>query len=363
MYLTTGDLEVDGNETERCGFNGHPMCEFCSNPFYGDNELYMHMSTEHYTCHICQRQHPGQYEYYNNYDDLESHFSQAHFLCKDDDCLTKKFVVFATESELKRHNAKEHGGNMSRSRRSGGSSMASCICRLNKVTVLNTSPVWPATNRQTKSSASSCHQKKPSSGSGHISSSSSPVFSLSGPPKQAAATGFVSSNFACPKNSTGTSKVAQSASGPKIINTGSLDSDFPSVSANQTNKEPATASIQRVPKVGDVHAVNNSLVEKIRDALERDDNKFSAFKEISSDYRKDIINTEEYLAYVYQFGLSHLLLELARLCPDAEKQRELVETYNLSIMIFDSAQLVYSLRGGVVGGNNDSSVGNWFRRS
>ncbi|KAM1272304.1 hypothetical protein ACFX2J_033008 [Malus domestica] len=457
-HTETGDLEVDGNETERCGFNGHPMCEFCSNPFYGDNELYMHMSTEHYTCHICQRQHPGQYEYYNIYDDLESHFSQAHFLCKDDDCLTKKFVVFATESELKRHNAKEHGGNMSRSKRNialkipvsfqcrrsneadlhgpyvrgrgfhfnsadnqlsvalqashdtataercrnassstqqasihretseletvagrfealataefesssrenprielqeassfpplpvaqryrqqklrngsaglGGSSMASRIRRLNKVTVLNTSPVWPATNRQPKSSASSSHQKKPSSGSGHISSSSSPVFSPSGPVNQAAATGFVSSNFTSPQNSTGTSKVTQSASGPKIINTGSLDSDFPSVSANQTNKEPATASIQRVPKVGDVHVVNKSVVEKIRDALERDDNKFSAFKEISSDYGKDIINTEEYLAYVYQFGLSHLLLELARLCPDAEKQRELVETYNFNM--------------------------------
>lgn len=80
---------------------GHPLCEFCRTPFYGDNELYSHMSTEHYTCHICQRcgfmctvtwyklviidqlkltgsypliscrQHPGQYEYYKNYDDLE----------------------------------------------------------------------------------------------------------------------------------------------------------------------------------------------------------------------------------------------------------------------------------------------------
>jgi len=34
---------------------GHPLCEFCRTPFYGDNELYSHMSTEHYTCHMCQR--------------------------------------------------------------------------------------------------------------------------------------------------------------------------------------------------------------------------------------------------------------------------------------------------------------------
>ncbi|VVA37471.1 PREDICTED: zinc [Prunus dulcis] len=458
-HTETGDSEVDGSETERGGFNGHPMCDFCKNPFYGDNELYMHMSTDHYTCHMCQRQHPGQYEYYNKYDDLENHFSQAHFLCKDEDCLTKKFVVFATESEIKRHNAKEHGGNMSRSRRNialqipvsfrfrrsneqelhgrghgshfdaadnqlslalqasldtttverchntssstqevfirqetneletivgsfeslataesepssrcshelrensrnelqqesafpplpvaqsdrrfrngseglSGNTMASRIRRLNKVTVLNSSRSWSTTNRQPKSSASSSHQKKPSSASGLMSSSSSPVFSPSktAPVRQAVTTGFVSSNFASSRNSTGTGKVTHSSSPPNLIKSGSLNSDFPSVSATQTNKEPASSL--RLPRVRDVHTVNKSLVEKIRDALESDENKFSAFKEISAEYRKDIINTEEYLAYVYQFGLSHLVLELARLCPDAEKQRELVETYNFNM--------------------------------
>lgn len=55
QHVRSGDSEVDGTEEERSGFAGHPMCEFCKSPFYGDNELYMHMSTEHYTCHICQR--------------------------------------------------------------------------------------------------------------------------------------------------------------------------------------------------------------------------------------------------------------------------------------------------------------------
>lgn len=55
QHIHTGDSEVDGSESERGGFAGHPMCEFCRNPFYGDNELYTHMSTEHYTCHLCQR--------------------------------------------------------------------------------------------------------------------------------------------------------------------------------------------------------------------------------------------------------------------------------------------------------------------
>lgn len=55
QHIKTGDSEVDGSESERGGFMGHPICEFCQDPFYGDNELYLHMSTEHYTCHICQR--------------------------------------------------------------------------------------------------------------------------------------------------------------------------------------------------------------------------------------------------------------------------------------------------------------------
>ncbi|KAG0563177.1 hypothetical protein M758_8G009100 [Ceratodon purpureus] len=93
------------------------MCEFCRKRFYGEHELYQHMSTEHYTCHLCQRARPGHFEYYRNYDDLEMHFRDKHSLCEHPDCLSKKFVVFVSEAELKRHNATTHGGSMSRSQR------------------------------------------------------------------------------------------------------------------------------------------------------------------------------------------------------------------------------------------------------
>lgn len=55
QHLVKGDSKVDGTQEERAGFTGHPMCEFCRKRFYGENELYAHMSTEHYTCHFCQR--------------------------------------------------------------------------------------------------------------------------------------------------------------------------------------------------------------------------------------------------------------------------------------------------------------------
>ena len=45
------------------------------------------------------------------------HFQQEHYACGHASCLESKFVVFASEQELRQHQAKEHGGNMSRAER------------------------------------------------------------------------------------------------------------------------------------------------------------------------------------------------------------------------------------------------------
>ncbi|KAF8387697.1 hypothetical protein HHK36_026351 [Tetracentron sinense] len=491
QHINTGDSEVDGSESERGGFMGHPMCEFCRNPFYGDNELYSHMSTEHYTCHICQRSHPGQYEYYKNYDDLEAryfqclsqiHFRRDHFLCEDEACLAKKFIVFTSESEMKRHNAIEHGGHMSRSKRNAvlqiptsfrfrrnneqdrrrgrgrgfhpdssdnqlllaiqasfetanadstihdlpsnaqvvsdhgemseidaivgpfeslgttdsepslryrqalgqnsmnaplaessfpplpmapssqqklkhdserlaKNTMAARLRRSNKgtVTVLNSAQAWPATSRPVSSSSSSA-QSRCITNYGLVSSSSS---SSSNQSKPATANGpapssYASSTQARPAtvhgvvsassssslwSSSSTSTVSHSTSAPNLVDSGFFGttfSNFPPVSAIQKNKLPTSS--QSSLKVEDVRTANKSLVERIRAALEFDEDKFAAFKEISAEYRQGLISTVEYLSYVHQFGLSHLVVELARLCPDAQKQKELIETYNASVL-------------------------------
>ncbi|CAK7340454.1 unnamed protein product [Dovyalis caffra] len=494
QHVRTGDSVVDGSEIERGGFTGHPMCEFCENPFYGDNELYLHMSTEHFTCHICQRQHPGQYEYFNNYDNLEIHFGQEHFLCEDEACLGKKFIVFATESELKRHNAMEHGGRMSRSKRSavlqiptsfrfrqinehdrhrgghgsrsdssgyqmnmanednletanaerpygissnaqsfstrreegeidiitnpfeslttidseppsryrqdigwnsrsapmeemsfpplpvassssqqrsrnglGGSSvntMAARMRRRNMVKVLNTSRAWPAANNHPNSLASISYQSRPVPDSGVLSSSSSLSLSQS---KQATvkesvlsthtssaqagpsrANGLVlSSNFpSSSRTSNRNSRVSQATVAPNAVDRTSLKSvsSVPFLSATKADKMSTSAST--LPKVEDVQSANKALVEKIRAALEFNDDKFTAFKIISTEYCRDIIDTAEYLASVYQFGLSHLVPELARLCPSAEKQRELVEIYNYNVSMKGSVENGLSIDNG-----------------
>ncbi|CBI37014.3 unnamed protein product, partial [Vitis vinifera] len=451
QHINTGDSEVDGNEAERGGFMGHPMCDFCRSPFYGDNELYSHMSTEHYTCHICQRQNPGQFEYYKNYDDLEIHFRRDHFLCEDEACLAKKFVVFQSEAEMKRHNAIEHGGRMSRSKRNAAlqiptsfryrrsteqdqrrgrgrtfnrdssadqlslaiqasletanandtyhdpppssSSSTQAVSdhydsdpiiqpfeslamtdsesssryrqalghnpmnvplvesffpplatapSSSKANVLHSGQGWPAPNRGSVPLSSSSTQSKVANIAPVPSSSLDQVKSATGSGSapnsyasfaQARPTtvhGFASSGSS--SNSGSISRISHSASAPNLADSRSFDpsmSDFPPVSATQKQKLPTIT--QPVLNAEAVHTANKSLVEKIRAALEFDEDKYTAFKDISGQYRQGSIDTAVYLAYVQQFGLSHLVLELARLCPDAQKQKELLETYNASV--------------------------------
>ena len=72
------------------------------------------MQTSHFWCHLCQRNNPGQYAYYRDYAELENHFASDHHLCEHPDCLEKKFIVFMSAGELKRHVAKEHPEGMSK---------------------------------------------------------------------------------------------------------------------------------------------------------------------------------------------------------------------------------------------------------
>lgn len=443
QHIDTGNFEVDGSESERGGFTGHPLCEFCRSPFYGDNELYTHMSTEHYTCHICQRQHPGQYEYYKNYDDLEIHFRRAHFLCEDEACLAKKFVVFASESEMKRHNTLEHGGHMSRSKRSAAlqiptsfrfrrsneqdtrrgrertfrrdssinlemsnsdgvfqdpsstssvdvvsdhmetndidivqpfeslatsdseppsrylqalgqnssravpleessfpplpmstgntrqnrnqdlkKTMAAHLRRQNNrnINVLHSNRAWNATNHGPglpSNSSTSMPTTTVTTNAVNATSSSS-----SGSIRAILSAGSSSSS----KNSGSSSRTVQNpveTSGSRPL------SDFPPVYAAQMHNSQTNNQV--VLNAGDVQTANKSLVEKIRAGLEFDEDKYAAFKCISGDYRQGLIGTPEYLAYVQQFGLSHLVLDLAKLCPNPQKQKELIGTYNASL--------------------------------
>ena len=103
---------------DQSGFKGHPECGFCRQRFYGDDELYVHCRDKHEKCHVCDRRNPArQQQYYVDYNSLEQHFSKDHFLCPDQECIDKKFVVFESEMDLKAHQLEAHPNGLSKDAR------------------------------------------------------------------------------------------------------------------------------------------------------------------------------------------------------------------------------------------------------
>ncbi|KAL8969677.1 MAG: hypothetical protein Q9197_004206 [Variospora fuerteventurae] len=103
---------------DQSGFKGHPECGFCRQRFYGDDELYVHCRDKHERCHLCDRRNGGrQQQYYVDYNSLEQHFRKDHFMCADQECLEKKFVVFDSELDLKAHQLQTHPNGLSKDAR------------------------------------------------------------------------------------------------------------------------------------------------------------------------------------------------------------------------------------------------------
>ena len=103
---------------DQSGFKGHPECGFCRKRFYGDDELYTHCREQHEKCHICDRRNNGRNpQYYLNYQMLEKHFQDAHFVCLDAECQANKTNVFESEMDLKAHQLAEHPNGLSKDAR------------------------------------------------------------------------------------------------------------------------------------------------------------------------------------------------------------------------------------------------------
>ncbi|GAA5811864.1 hypothetical protein MFLAVUS_005310 [Mucor flavus] len=104
------------NKEDETGFSGHPECVFCQSRFYSADELFEHCRDKHEQCHLCLKK-GIQRQYYANYDSLEKHFKQDHYLCIYKECLDNKFVVFDSDIDLKAHEVETHGNGLSRQQR------------------------------------------------------------------------------------------------------------------------------------------------------------------------------------------------------------------------------------------------------
>ncbi|KAI5794636.1 hypothetical protein FPQ18DRAFT_256801 [Pyronema domesticum] len=100
------------------GFTGHPECGFCKERFYSMDELFGHCREKHERCFICDRNSTTpNVQYYINYQSVEEHFKRDHFVCPDDECLEKKFVVFENEIDLKAHQLEVHPNGLTKNAR------------------------------------------------------------------------------------------------------------------------------------------------------------------------------------------------------------------------------------------------------
>ena len=107
LYYSSGDYETHLRCGGDDGSEGHPFCEFCRKRFYDKSALFVHLSKDHYGCHICIRQ-GIQYTYYKDYGALGDHFRTAHFVCEDPICLAKRFVVFPNSIDLASRTMQNH---------------------------------------------------------------------------------------------------------------------------------------------------------------------------------------------------------------------------------------------------------------
>ncbi|KAI9281814.1 hypothetical protein BY458DRAFT_552596 [Sporodiniella umbellata] len=98
------------------GFTGHPECKFCKTRFYGPDELFKHCREKHEECHLCVKKGVKD-QYFKDYEELENHFDEHHYLCKNTNCMEDKFVVFNDEIELKAHEINEHPSASTRQKR------------------------------------------------------------------------------------------------------------------------------------------------------------------------------------------------------------------------------------------------------
>ena len=94
-------------DTDDTSHRGHPICQFCDERYFDNDELLVHLRRNHFFCHLCDKD--GRQDYYVNYSDLMQHCKEEHFVCEQGNCAGEKFTnVFRSELDLQAHDVKFH---------------------------------------------------------------------------------------------------------------------------------------------------------------------------------------------------------------------------------------------------------------
>lgn len=91
----------------------HPRCAFCARGFFDDEALFLHCTSAHESCFLCERL-GVRHQYFKDYAHLWRHFTAKHHVCEDASCRALKFIAFASPQELQAHRLQQHRDSMSR---------------------------------------------------------------------------------------------------------------------------------------------------------------------------------------------------------------------------------------------------------
>lgn len=89
------------------GFKGHVWCKFCKKYFYDEATAKHHCNQIHYLCSVCDIL-GHRNRYYKDFNDLEIHFKNFHYCCKQEFCVKIKAYAFPYKTELFEHLFKFH---------------------------------------------------------------------------------------------------------------------------------------------------------------------------------------------------------------------------------------------------------------
>lgn len=110
-YYDNSALRKHMREGEpKTSHRGHPNCALCHNTFFNNDELILHMSREHFHCHLCGRHDSNMCVYFLDYDGLREHFKAKHYLCERDHCRHEQFTsAFDNRIDYQIHLVQVHG--------------------------------------------------------------------------------------------------------------------------------------------------------------------------------------------------------------------------------------------------------------
>ncbi|GMH89499.1 hypothetical protein TrST_g11339 [Triparma strigata] len=94
--------------TESTSTTGHAKCEFCKTWHYDLEKLHLHLNKVHYKCHVCEQK-GKMNQFFKDYKSVERHFGREHWMCKREECLRARFVVFGDEIDYRSHMREVHG--------------------------------------------------------------------------------------------------------------------------------------------------------------------------------------------------------------------------------------------------------------